>query len=188
MALKAYSHSGSCTEEETHVVILNPGWEAHTLIPFWYHCKLHCFKQIHQTVVGKSLQTQYKNAAEKIWMVAAETIQLLVLKTQSYRLSTASFRSCPALYKGTPYVPVLFFFPAEVTPTFASLHRCSEIDFSFMLNGCDASGTCTLRSRAPPELTFGHSTHSSKWILATFYFVERIITWLLWKYRTPEEY
>lgn len=108
--------------------------------------------------------------------------------SQSYRLSTTSFRSCPALYKSTPYVPVLFYFPAEVTPTFASLQRCSEIDFSFMLNGCDASGTCTLRSRAPPALTFGHSTHGSKWILATFYFVERIITWLLWKYRTPAEY
>lgn len=58
---------------------------------------------------------------------------------------------------------------------FASLQRCSAIDFSLVLNGCDASGTCTPRSRAHPTLTFGHGTHGSKGISATYYFVERII-------------
>lgn len=58
---------------------------------------------------------------------------------------------------------------------FASLQRGSGIDFSFMFNGCDASGTCTPWRRTPLALTFGQGTLGSKWISATSYFVELII-------------
>lgn len=61
------------------------------------------------------------------------------------------------------------------------------IDFSFMFNGWDISGTCTPWRRTPLVLTFDQGTHGSRWISASSYFVQLIIWWLLWKYRTLAE-
>lgn len=80
-----YSHDGLHTEEPPHFVILNPESEVHTLKHFLSDTTVNLTalsKTMKQTVVGKSLQTQYTKAAERSWLVAAETTQQLVLEIQ----------------------------------------------------------------------------------------------------------
>lgn len=61
---------------EPHFIISNPESEVHTLKHFLSDTTVNftaLSKSVKQTVPGKSLQTLYKNAAERSRVVAAET-------------------------------------------------------------------------------------------------------------------